>query len=147
MAQQIPQRVTSGTLVFLLAVLAGCGPKRNEPVPVTGVVTMDGGRVPGAGRLYFTADKAAEGVPLRPGVAVFNEQGRFAAKSFRKGDGLLPGTYRVGAECWKTMPTMEGPPAESYLPPKYQSPLTSGWEVVVEPGSKPIEVTFDIVTK
>jgi hypothetical protein len=126
---------------------AGCGPARPQTVPVSGKVTFDGGRVPGPGRLYFTVAEPAEGFPSRPGIAAFSENGQFNVTTFVDGDGLMPGRYRIGIECWKVPPTMEGPPAESYLPVKYQSPLTTGWEITVEPKSPPVYIELDVLTE
>jgi hypothetical protein len=130
--------------VLISVLLSACGPQRPETVPVSGVVTFEGRQVPGEGRLFFTPVESAPGFPGRPGIAPFDEEGNFTTKTYVTGDGLMPGRYLIGAECWKVPPTMDGPPAESYLPPKYQSPQTSGWEVSIEPGAKPQVIELDI---
>ena len=78
---------------------------------------------------------------------MFEADGEFTVRTFEPGDGLMPGRYLVGAECWEVPPTMDGPPAKSYLPPKYQAATSSGWELVIERGSSRRSVTFDVSTQ
>jgi len=127
--------------------MTGCGPHRPKTVPVSGRVTMDGGEMPGHGMLYFTPGEPAAGFPRRPGLAAFEPDGRFTVTTFEPGDGLMPGRYLVGAECWQVPPTMEGPAAKSYLPTKYQAAQTSGWEVLIEPGSSRRVLALEISSR
>lgn len=59
-------------------------------------------------------------------------------------DGLIPGHYRVGIDCWETLPQAGGPPAKSLVPARYREPATSGLELVVELGARPMTVEFDV---
>ena len=127
-----------------LAVSAGCGRSGPETVPVVGKVTLDGGAWPTAGRLYFNPLETAEGLPRRPGTADFDTDGRFTVSSWEQGDGLVPGKYKVGVECWKVQPTMGGPPAVSYVAEPYQAAATSDKVVVIEPGSPEVELNWDV---
>ena len=128
-----------GTL--LLTVLIGCS---NSPrcIPVSGTVTLDGAKVPGPGFIYFTTDGGAKDALSRPGTAEFDANGNYKVKTFVPGDGLMPGTYVLRVDCWKTPPNMEGKPVISFLPQKYQDAATSGLTLTVEPDARPI--TFDI---
>ncbi len=110
-------------------------------VAVSGAVTVDGQKVPGPGRLYF-APKDNDSAAGRPGRAVFDEQGIYRAGSFESGDGLVPGRYAVAVECWEVPPTMEGPPAKSFIAERFGSASTSGLEVNVPSGVK--SHVFDI---
>ncbi len=129
------------TVSLILISLLGCGDDKGT-VPVSGTVTFDGGPMPGEGTVQFHAIEAAEGYSLRTGVGEFDTDGFFQVKSFKEGDGLTPGKYRVGVHCWKVPPSMEGPPPVSHLPTRYMNSTTSSFELTVEPGSSPI--TFDV---
>lgn len=126
--------------VGLLLAVSGCS---SEPkcIPVTGKVTFDGQKPPGPGSIYFNTDSTAGG-SSRPGLAEFDAEGNYTAKTFTPGDGLLPGKYVIRVDCWKTPPNMEGKPVVSFIPDKYQDAAKSGLTLTVEPDSKPI--TFDI---
>jgi hypothetical protein len=45
----------------------------------------------------------------------------------------MPGKYIMHVESWETPPSMQGPPAKSYVPKKYQSALTSGFKLDITP--------------
>lgn len=133
-------------LCSLLLFCAGCGSK-HELVAVKGVVTLDGGGMPAEGSVQFLPVEMAAGLPLRPGVGEFNQDGCFEATSYLKGDGLHPGKYRICVQCWKIKPLMDGPPAVSHVPLKYQNANTSGLELIVEPGSSPIVFDVPLITQ
>lgn len=103
-------------LLLLTMVLAtGCGPKRPDMIPVSGKITFGGAAPPGEGAIYFAPLEVAGGGARRPGRAMFDESGNYQVTSFEDADGLVPGTYRVRVECWKSVPTMDKP-GESYVP-------------------------------
>ena len=140
--------ISTWTLVAMLAYwtvgLSGC--KRSGLVPVRGTITYGGGQWPKSGIRYFTVDKSASGGSQRPAMAHFDCDGNITITTFKKGDGLLPGTYQVGVECWKIPPKM-GPNlanTPSYVIKKYQSPATSGLEVEVKPTDSIVEISFDV---
>ena len=123
---------------------SGCGGSRPQTVPVSGRVTVAGKAPPAGGAVWFTAEEAAPGFPMRPGIGDFAADGAYQAKTFTTGDGLLPGRYKLRIDCWKTPPNMEGKPSQSYLPAKYQNPQQSGLELNVKPGDDPIMLDIDI---
>ena len=129
---------------LMLALLTGCGPGHPTTVAVRGKVTYGGGPWPQSGVLYFTIVAAAKGFPGRTGTARFGTDGVFTAMSWQPGDGLMPGRYHVGVECWKVPPTMGGPKPVSYVPAKFQSAATSGIELNIEPGDGAKELEFDV---
>jgi hypothetical protein len=111
---------------------------------VSGTVTLDGEKVPGPGYIYFNTE--ASGTDgARPGTAEFDANGKYTAKTYAPGDGLLPGKYVLRVDCWQTPPNMDGKPVVSHLPARYQDAAKSGLELTVEAGAKPI--TFDIPLK
>lgn len=112
------------SFAVLLLVVAALGCRDShlpERVPVRGVVTFDGGPCPATGSLRFLAVEAKEGLPRRPGRATFDKDGRFTVTSFREGDGLVPGSYRVQIECWQVEP-VQGTPGISYIADGYEAP-------------------------
>lgn len=68
--------------------VAGCGRDAPEMVPTRGKVTLNGGRWPRPGALFFAPLKPAEGFPRRPGVGQFDTDGIFTVTSRDPGDGL-----------------------------------------------------------
>ncbi len=133
-------------LTTVLLPIAGCGPSRPETVSVRGRVLFNGQAPPKEGMIYFAPLEPAEGFPRRPGRAEFDAQGYFRAGSFSGTDGLVPGRYRVGVDCWDRLPRAEGPPAKSFVPHAYREPATSPLELVVEPGARSMDVEFDLQT-
>jgi hypothetical protein len=71
--------------------LMGCGDP-HRPIPVSGLVTLDGNPVEGATLSFFAIDSAKEG---RPAQGVTNGQGLFFMTTMTDGDGVIPGTYKV----------------------------------------------------
>ena len=133
--------------VALLVVSAGCGNDEPKCIPVTGKVTLDGGKVPGPGFIYFTTDGSGKVGNSRPATAEFDAEGNYRAQSFTPGDGLLPGKYALRVDCWQTAPNMEGKPVVSFLPQRYQDASKSKLELTVEPNAKPITYNIDLSSK
>ena len=125
----------------------GCGGRDVELVDVEGYVTLDGQPPPGPGTIFFLPIEAFGGQPLRPSRANFDSDGFFRASAFNDADGLIPARYRVGIYCWETEPTIEGPPAKSYIPQHYTVAGTSGLELIVESGVRSISWNARLVTK
>jgi len=125
----------------LLLLVAGCGKQGIETVPVHGIVTVDGGPAPESGGLVtYTPVDIPDGLPMRPAIGEFFQNGRFKVTSFRKGDGLVPGTYRVLVEAWIEPPqnmTNQGKKV-SLSPPN----------LTIERGTRgTVEVAYDILTE
>jgi len=139
-AFQASRRCGFAFSLTLLLVLCGCD-SGTKCIPVSGKVTFDGGKPPGPGTIYFNTDSKDGGSP-RPGLADFDAEGNYSAKTFSPGDGLLPGKYVLRVDCWKTPPNMDGKPIVSFIPNKYQDAAKSGLTLTVEQNSKPI--TFDV---
>ena len=107
--------VLSATFVVLLGI-CGCNAQGPERVPVSGRVTYGGGEWPAAGVLNFCPLEPAEGSRHGNGTATIDRSGNYVARSpSNAAAGLFPGTYRINIECWKSPPTMGGPPAVSYV--------------------------------
>jgi hypothetical protein len=136
-----PQHASPLTLRVAIAALAlfigGCGSSHPTTVRVSGRITFEGRAWPVGGRLYFNSVEPAAGFPRHSGMAEFGTDGRFVATSWNKGDGLVPGKYKVGVECWKVPPTMGGPPEVSYVADSHLAAARSPIELTVEAG-KPL---------
>ncbi len=138
-----------GWLVAIGASLAlGCDTGPPKTIPVTGRVTLEGGDWPRQGMIYFAPVEPAAGYSRRPGQADFDASGQFQAYTFEKGDGLIPGKYRMSIECWEVPPSMSPPsPGKSAVPPQYQSAASSGLTVDVPPvRGEAVELTLDLVS-
>lgn len=116
-------RIHAPFVTLLVALgICGCGGSNlTTTVPVSGRVTFDGGPCPAGGNIRFMPLEVAEGLPNRPGRADFDASGEFVARSFRDGDGLVPGRYRVIVECWKVAP-VDGKAGVSYITSSYAAP-------------------------
>jgi hypothetical protein len=137
----------SSVVALLLSCISGCERHGVPTIPVMGKITYGGGAWPAAGTLYFTPLEPADGMPQRPGRARFEREGTFRAQTFADADGLIPGRYCVNVECWETPPSMDASAAEakSFVPTKYQSGRTSGFEVMVDrDGKGAVELNLDV---
>lgn len=134
-------------LPLLILATAGCQRRDVELVRVSGRVTLDAQSPPGPGTLYFAPTEAAGGQPLRPATAHFAADGSYRASSFDEADGLVPGRYRVSVHCWQVEPTIDGPPAVSFIPARYMSAGSSELECVVESGSRSMEWNVPLMSQ
>ena len=133
-------------LCAMTLLTAGAGCRGNYPatVPVRGRITLNGGAWPGGGNVYFLPERPADAHGHHPGMASFGPDGAFTARTFVAGDGLGPGTYVVRIECWKTPPSMGGPPPESHVPTDYLTGRKSLPKLVVEPDAEHVWFEHDI---
>lgn len=134
-------------LAFALSV-AGCGGNPYGAVPVSGRVTVAGQKPVAECELFFVpaphGDLDASALRPRPTVALSDLDGAFVVSSFKEGDGLLPGTYDVRVECWRSRPqeSEDGKPAVkgvSLVPPGYAAP-----QLTVSAGSGPMRYDIDL---
>jgi hypothetical protein len=78
-------------LTILLATVAGCGGKFT-PVPVNGVVTLNGTPVEGATVSFYAVGDEKDG---RPAHGTTNKDGEFRLSTLGNEDGALPRRYKV----------------------------------------------------
>jgi hypothetical protein len=128
--------------VAVLAVLAAIiyfpWPDRSGRVQVTGTVYLNG--VPlevvrGSKIGFGPADAAGGGYSASGAI---DEQGRYRLGTFKPGDGVLPGTYRVSVIAWKKVPGWRDDitydaPVPSAVPQRYEDAETSDITVEVTP--------------
>jgi hypothetical protein len=132
---------------FVLLLALGCSRSGPEVVPVKGTITYGGGPWPKPGVANFTVETPAPGLPNRPAMGLFDTDGTLTVTTYKKGDGLIPGKYKIGVECWEVRPEMGGPPPKSYVPERYGSSATSGFTVTIEPGQKVVTLNLDVPKK
>lgn len=132
MASRWPWWLTIATA----CVVVGCS-RGNGTVPVTGRVAFAGQRPPAECVVMFVPLGGIDG-PLRAGKAVCHRDGAFSATTFRLGDGLVPGRYRVLLRCIVTGST-EGELAVSAVPEGFEYPV-----VDVAPESPGVRLAIDV---
>jgi hypothetical protein len=141
----MPSRSHLAVIALIGLLSSGCGSGSPRTVRVSGRVTFDGQAPPAPGTVYFLPQEAAEGFPSRPATGEFDKDGYYKAKTFDPGDGLMPGKYTMHVECWQTPPNMEGKPVKSFVPSKYQSAETSGFQVEITTEMRSQEVNLDVL--
>lgn len=139
-----PHRLVSvaGSVSAALALLCctSCSKSPLEMVPVSGRITMDGGPLPVEGMIWFVPVEAAEGLPMRPAAGKFGTDGKFSVRSFKPGDGLVPGRYRIWIQCLKEPISIAMPEGVSYIDTSYEWP-----ELVIERGTtEAVVVNYDV---
>lgn len=128
--------------VCLLAV--GCGGSGMPTTKIIGRVTFDGGPPPKPGMITYSLvpGTGVKGLPYRPGTSPFGTDGEFTATSFKEGDGLLPGTYKVRVTC------LSGPP--SGVPLDSVSLVPLDWtpeDLVIQGEEDSVSVVYDVPPK
>lgn len=90
---RFPRRrwLRSAGILVVLGLAIGCN-KRYTPVPVSGVVLLDGAPLEGANVNFYPVGDEKDGGTA---MGVTNEKGEFQLSSFGKNDGALPRKYKV----------------------------------------------------
>jgi hypothetical protein len=78
----------------LMLCAAGCGNPSYEVVKVHGTVTYKGQPLT-RGDISFIPVQVEGDTMRRMGVSAINEQGEYVLNSFKPGDGVIPGEYKV----------------------------------------------------
>ena len=76
-------------LVLCACLFVGCGPSGPAMLPVSGVVTLDGDPVEGAGVMFSPSQGG------RPAMGTTNAAGEFELTTIEPGDGALVGEHKV----------------------------------------------------
>lgn len=125
-----------GFTFVAIVIATGCGPRM---APVRGKVTLQSGQPAAGSQVVFESDKEGKKVTARGDV---REDGAYELSTFKPGDGVPPGKYRVQVNP-PPMVNAEGP----YVSPfhaRFSSFQTSGLEFEVKAGQAnefPIQVT------
>ena len=108
----------------------GCWSKGPKPVPVSGMVMIDGKPLTGG----FVRVVPEGG---RPSGGTIGEDGRFVLGCFTKDDGCLPGTHKVEVQGVKAMSET----VRKWLAPrKYASTGTSGLTVTIDKATDALKI-------
>jgi hypothetical protein len=129
-------RVLAAALVLLLGVV-GCGPRL---YPVRGRVTYPDGKPVAEGMVVFEGQGPENRLTARGDVGA---DGRYELSTYKPGDGVLPGKYRVLVAPKSDPNAVDRPSKPPPFDGRYTNFKTSGLEVEVEPGVSeyPIQVT------
>ena len=123
-----------------LLLLLGCSKGSGIPtVPVKGKITFAGGKPPAPVSITFAPVETENNLPKLAGIAVVAEDGTYYVKTEQAGNGLVPGRYSVNIDCWKQVPTMQGP-GVSHVPVGFHP----AQELVVKTGGAAIEYLIDV---
>ena len=123
-----------------LLLIAGCSGGGLHTVPVYGQVTIAGREFPKVCRIYFLP-VTSEG-PKRPSMAETAEDGKYAVKSFKDSEGLLPGTYKVNLSYYDLKPGADPALDGSWIIQDYDA-----GELVVDADSDGIEHNITVPAK
>jgi len=132
-------------LVVFTAIASGCADNRGL-VKISGVVTVDGQQPTMAGSIFFIPDQEAGAGEARQATARFNNDGKFTASTWEKGDGLKPGKYRVRIECWEAAPSINGSNGVSLIDRKHVNWANSDGMLRLEvvSGKRNNDIIFDV---
>jgi len=129
--------------------VSGCKPGVNRPAtaPVSGTVTLGGAPIAGATVSFQAVDGS------RSSVAITDASGRYELTTFVRGDGAVPGDYKVAVskvtqDVVESAPGKNEPPVgpipepKNELPAKYADAAKSGLKATVTSGSN--AANFDL---
>ena len=136
---QAGHRIVKYGIILCAVLILGCGRGGAKMVQVVGKVTYRGGACPGPGTVMLAPYEVTGGSGLRPASAEFGDDGAFAVRSFRPGDGLKPGRYRITIQCWKERPQGYDKPGVDVVRPGFHPE-----DLVVAPDSPRVELHYDI---
>src|SRR3954469_18078051 len=126
---------------FAFALLvSGCN-RRPELIEVVGNVLLNGLPPAGPGSVFLAPIEDKTGSGARPALADFDTGGKFNLSAFPGKSGIKPGRYRVSIQIWKERPQGYLKPGINLVPNDYKLD-----ELIVDPGQKPVEVTYNILT-
>jgi hypothetical protein len=127
---------------------AGCGsPKYPRTVSISGKVTWQGKPLT-AGSVAFIPANAGGSQPSRSAGGEIGPDGVYRLSSFRSGDGVMPGQYRVTVESYISQPTHaeSDKPYVWRIPRHYGKPAESGLTFII-PADASGHLVFDIDLK
>jgi hypothetical protein len=130
-------------LCFLLVgVIGACTRGGPETVTVRGTVEFDGRPQPSVCSVFFAPLEVAGDAPRRPALAKLSPEGTFSVTSFKPGDGLVPGTYRVKIEYYDLKPGGNPDSESGWARQEFQP-----GELTVESGQAAIEAAYVVPAK
>ena len=149
-------RFSSGFGLFLLTIVAGCsdgkqdvsdarlakmaGGELKETFPVSGKVLVDGEPKQG---VMIQLYKETESVPIAN--CTTNEKGEYCWSTNVECDGLEPGKYKLGFQCFAK--PKKNDRGEDLFKGKYNNPTSKKFLLEVVPGSAQTDLTYELTLK
>jgi predicted small lipoprotein YifL len=145
--------VTLRTVIVSLAAVAllaasGCGQKGPKLFPISGTVKFKDGtpvQGPDYGRAKITFTPASTDVDIKEGEIAqsgaggdIEAQGRFTMSTYKKGDGVMPGKYKVLLRVWQGADD-----STSAIDPKYSDRDATDIDVTVDGPKKDLEFAVE----
>jgi hypothetical protein len=128
----IKRHIVLGLAIGALAFVSGCADSRPQPVPVSGVVNIDGKPL----TLGFITLIPSKG---RSAMGDIDKQGHFTLTTYQKSDGAMTGTHKVEIIAREAISEKQG---RWHAPKKYTNQATSG--VTVEITEQTDDLKIDI---
>lgn len=134
-----PKEWMLASIVLLTIAVAGCGGNDISTKRVKGTITFKGGQPPKEGGVLFTPIERTAELPMREARGNMNADGTFTLTTFKEGDGVLPGKYRVKITCWREAPTLATSVTANYVPPDFIPEVVIGVD-----DAEPVAVVIDV---
>ena len=144
-SQRCKYCLLGATLLALL--LNGCGGKSTPTTKVEGAITYKGQPIK-QGTIAFHPLNVLDGLPRRIATGAISPDGTYSVSTFVKGDGVIPGEYKItiaSREAAKTFDSSDEEVAalKSFIPKIYasseQSPLKG---TIAADASEPVRLDF-----
>lgn len=133
------------TIAVLLAAGLGCGSSYPKCIGVTGHVTYHGKPVTAGIVSFVPIGQPAGGQLVRPATGDLQADGSYVIRTFRDGQGALPGEYAVTIVAYDySQKRDELQSLPSLIPTEYGAPETSGLKVTIPAASGPLQIDFPL---
>ena len=138
-----------GVLVLACPYLGCSGHSRPKTIGVEGHVTLAGKPVT-QGTVIFQPTGHTEASATHPASGQIAADGTYRMSTFEKGDGVVPGEYRVAVQSILLLPPQDKPwiPIVWAVPEKYVTSATSGLTASIPAdGPRQHEINFELKSR
>jgi len=146
MSDRVQRLLQMGVVALFCAGCFRSGPDLPKTIPVSGTVSYRGDLLK-QGTIQFEPTESLSETVLRPATGIIDKHGRYPASTFRNGDGVMPGNYRVTIKSYVGEVTLDTPEAEIVwaIPKRYGQAETSGLDVSIpEKGTRKLVLDFEL---
>lgn len=136
--------VVATTLICMTGIcIVGCAEKSERPktVPVSGVVNWNGKPLT-EGSVFFAPDDKDKGFPA---VGTIGADGKYVLSTFEKGDGAVPGSYKIAVQVMKGADEVQKKIGQKVLPDKYYQAAISGLTATIGANDAKKEIPVEVV--